>query len=59
MISNGILLLIRMTDGSEISVAWVDDNGKAIKGKPVISDKGFRLKVADFKDLVLVRNAGK
>ena len=29
-------LLIRCEDGTEMQIAWVDDNGKPVKGRPVI-----------------------
>ena len=29
-------LLIRCEDGTEMQIAWVDDNGKPVKGHPVI-----------------------
>lgn len=34
--TNGSILVIRCQDGRELQVAWVDDNGHAIKGRPVL-----------------------
>ena len=50
--TNGSQLLIRTADGSEILVAWVDDNGVPIKGKPVVSQSGYRLLAQGINDLI-------
>jgi hypothetical protein len=49
---NGTTLLIRTKCGTDITVRWVDHNGVAIKGKPIIASKGFRLNCRDFSGLV-------
>lgn len=41
--SRGHELQIRTIDGSEVTVAWVDDNGQPIKGRPVVVEHGYRL----------------
>lgn len=38
--TNGTILLLRTTTGKELQVAWVDDNGNPIKGKPAIRFSG-------------------
>jgi hypothetical protein len=53
VMSNGHILSIRCDDGSEFNVAWVDDNGQAIKGRPVVQSRGGRLQAAGLRDLVL------
>lgn len=50
--SNGYLLSIRCSNGEEINVKWVDSNGKAIKGTPVIETSGARLKAERISDLI-------
>lgn len=51
--TNGHVLSIRMHDGAEINVAWVDDNGVPIKGKPVVQSNGWRLRAEGIRDLIL------
>lgn len=51
--TNGHVLSIRLANGAEINLAWVDDNGVAIKGRPVVQSRGMRLRAAGFKDLTL------
>lgn len=43
LLTNGHVLQIRCHDGSEINVAWVDEHGTAIMGKPVVQQRGARL----------------
>ena len=43
--TNGNILLIKMEDGRELQVAWVDDNGNPIKGKPAIRACGLNVQV--------------
>ncbi len=54
---NGNVVLIQTTDGREIAIKWVDDNGKAIKGRPVIGQKGFRLNARSMSDLLYLPGA--
>lgn len=42
--TNGNILLVRCTDGFELQVAWVDDNGAPIKGKPVAQFVGTNIR---------------
>lgn len=52
VMTNGHILSIRTESGAEINVAWVDDNGVAIKGRPVVQSRGVRMKVEGFRDIV-------
>ena len=49
--SNGCTLQIRTRDGAEINVQWVNENGDPIRGRPVVTRKGWRLKAA-MRDLL-------
>lgn len=49
---NGNVVIIRTKCNAELAIRWVDDNGKTIKGWPVIASKGFRLVAADIHDLI-------
>lgn len=55
--TNGHILSIRMHDGAEINVAWVDDNGKPLKGRPLIETRGWRMR-ANAREIVSGREAG-
>lgn len=50
--TNGHLLALRLEDNSEVCIAWVDDNGKAIKGRPVMHSSGGRLDARSLHDLI-------
>lgn len=52
--TNGHVLSIRCSDNSEINVAWVDDNGLPIMGKPVAQSRGGRLRADGIRDLIRV-----
>lgn len=52
VMSNGHVLALQMEDGSEVLVKWVDDNGEAIKGRPVIGSRGVRLRAEGLRDLI-------
>lgn len=52
VVSNGTVVALRMKDGAEILIKWVDDNGNAIKGHPVIGSRGFRMRMERFKELI-------
>jgi hypothetical protein len=52
VLCNGTVVLIQTKDGREIAIKWVDDNGVALKGRPVISQKGLRMKMRGFRDLL-------
>lgn len=51
VLCNGTTVLIQTKDGREISIRWVDGNGSALQGKPIIGSKGFRLNCSSFTDL--------
>ena len=38
-------LIIRTTDGCEIKVAWVDDEGRPVSGRPAISSFGKNVRL--------------
>ena len=52
VMTNGHLLNICTEDGAELTIAWVDDNGVPIKGKPVVAQHGVRLKMRGLQDLI-------
>ena len=52
VLSNGNVLQIRCTDGSEIDVAWLDDHGLPIKGKPALYTAGARLIAHGMRDII-------
>lgn len=50
--TNGTLLRLTMEDNSEMDIAWVDDNGRPIKGRPMVKDFGVRLHGHGIKDIL-------
>lgn len=50
--TNGHLLQIRTDDGAEITIAWLDDNGVPLKGKPAVAQHGLRLNARGIRDLI-------
>ena len=52
VLSNGNVLQIRATDGSEIDIAWLDDNGLPIKGRPALYTAGARLIARGMRDII-------
>lgn len=52
VLTNGHVLQIRTTDGAELCVAWLDDNGTPLKGKPSASQSGVRLLARGLRDLM-------
>ncbi len=51
VLHNGTVLNIRTHDGDEVLIAWVDDNGRPLKGRPVVAQSGARIQVAGLKEL--------
>jgi hypothetical protein len=51
VLTNGHILQLRMHDGSEIDIAWVDGDGRPLRGKPVLLSTGVRLVAAGIRDL--------
>jgi len=49
---NGHVLNLRMENNDDICIAWVDDNGRPIKGRPVLQTVGGRLVARDLRDLI-------
>lgn len=52
VMTNGHILSIRTDDGAEVNIAWVDGEGRAIKGKPVAETFGARLVARGLQDLI-------
>lgn len=52
VLCNGSILVIQCHDGSEIRVAWVDDQGNVLKGMPVVEGRGFRIRAERLHELV-------
>jgi hypothetical protein len=52
VLTNGHVLQLRMRDGSEVDIAWVDGDGRPLKGKPVLLGSGVRLMAAGIRDLI-------
>lgn len=50
--TNGHLLVIRTTDGAELTLAWLDGEGVPIKGKPAVAQSGVRLFARGLQDLM-------
>ena len=50
--TNGHLLAFRLEDNSVVQVAWVDDNGKPIKGRPVVESSGARLNARSLQEMI-------
>lgn len=49
--TNGHRVRITMDDNSEMDIVWVDDNGRPLKGRPMIGNFGVRLHAAGIKDI--------
>lgn len=56
VLTNGHVLQIRTTCGAEINVAWLDGEGRPIKGKPCASQSGVRLLARGLQDLMYFPN---
>lgn len=56
VISNGHLLKIVMADNSEVTIAWLDSEGRPLKGKPVITQSGARIKIEGLQDALYFPN---
>lgn len=52
VLSNGNVLQIRCEDGSEIDVAWLDDRGLPIRGRPALYTSGARLLAGGMRDII-------
>lgn len=52
VLSNGHVLQIRTACGAELEVAWLDDNGLPVKGRPVLTSSGVRLQARGIRDLI-------
>ena len=56
-LTNGHVLSIQLEDGAEVLVAWLDDNGEPIKGRPAVQSRGWRLRAAGLRELIPAPNA--
>lgn len=52
LFTNGHLLIVKATDGTEVHIAWADGEGRALKGLPVCVQHGVRLHVPGLHDLI-------
>lgn len=52
VISNGYDLKIVTADNSELTISWVDGEGRKIKGHPVVTESGVRLKARGLRDVM-------
>ncbi len=59
VMTNGHILQLRTSDGAEINICWVDDNGRPIKGQPLCVQHGVRLIAHGLKDLIHLPEARK
>lgn len=50
--TNGNLLALRLEDNSEVCIAWVDENGRPVKGQPVMHSSGGRLVARNLHELI-------
>ncbi len=51
VLANGKVLNIRTHEGDEVMIAWVDENGKPVQGRPVLVQSGARIVGSALKDL--------
>ncbi len=52
VMANGHILSIRLHDGSEINVVWVNGAGDVLKGMPLLLNSGVRLIARDVNELI-------
>jgi len=52
VMTNGHQLLLHTACGAEITISWVDSEGRPIKGKPVAAQSGYRLRAHGLHDLM-------
>jgi len=57
VMTNGHILQLRAADGAEIDICWVDEHGRAIKGKPVCVRHGVRIVTPGLHDLINLPSA--
>jgi hypothetical protein len=58
VLTNGHMLCIRCTDGRELQVQWIDDNGNPMKGKPVLRMAGVHIIARGAQEILHRREAG-
>lgn len=52
VMTNGNALRITTSDGADVDIVWLDDNGVPINGKPAVRVHGPRLVMKGMQDLV-------
>jgi len=50
VITNGYDLKIVTHDNSELTISWVDGEGRKIKGHPVVVESGVRMRAEGIRD---------
>lgn len=57
-LTNGNMLCIRCTDGRELQIQWVDDNGNPLKGKPLLRMAGTHIIARGAREILHRREVG-
>jgi len=57
VLKNNEVLIIKVENGDEIRVAWVDENGKPVKGTPAIAFYGRNIVPRVSRATAIVREA--
>jgi hypothetical protein len=52
--ANGTVLALVLEDGSQVHVAWVDENGRRVAGRPVLQLSGGYLNARSLHELIKV-----
>lgn len=52
VLTNGHILSIRTHDGTELEIAWLDDNGVPVRGRPALFKAGVRLNSRGLLDII-------
>jgi hypothetical protein len=52
VLCNGSVLMIRTTDGLEVPIVWVNDNGELLTGRPVLGRLGRRIICRGMRELI-------
>ena len=56
--SNGTVLSIQVAGGGVAHIAWLDDKGEPLKGRPVLVRHGVLLRAEGMRDIISAREAG-
>lgn len=52
VMTNGHLLKVTTADNNEVTIAWVDGEGRPLKGRPVVIQSGARIKCEGINDVL-------